>query len=101
MTWKDKRYIAANTHRVEECKSNHVPYDDRSALYAPNLFLIGSFREVMHTYYWFEWSIVITAEPRLSDSIAASRDDLFLSHDSSFYLKTENCFIHDSLLLEE
>ena len=59
MTWKDKRYIAANTHRVEECKSNHVPYDDRSALYAPNLFLIGSFREVMHTYYWFKWSIVI------------------------------------------
>ena len=44
------------------------------------------------------WSI---AEPRLTDSFAASRDDLFLSHDSSFYLKTENCFIHHSLLLEE
>jgi len=42
-----------------------------------------------------------TAEPRLIHSIAAGRDDLFLSHDSSFYLKTENCFIHDSLLLEE
>ena len=43
----------------------------------------------------------ITAEPRLTDSFAASRDDLFLSHDLSFYLKTENCFIYDALLLEE
>ena len=41
------------------------------------------------------------AEPRLTDSIAAGRDDLFQSHDSSFYLKTENCFIYDALLLEE
>ena len=41
------------------------------------------------------------AEPRLTDSIAAGRDDLFPSHDSSFYLKTENCFIYDALLLEE
>ena len=42
-----------------------------------------------------------TAEPRLIHSIAAGRDDLFPSHDSSFYLKTENCFIYDALLLEE
>ena len=45
--------------------------------------------------------VVRTAESWLIHSIAAGRDDLFLSHDSSFYLKTENCFIHDSLLLEE
>ena len=45
--------------------------------------------------------VVTTAEPRLTDSFAASRDGLFLSHDSSFYLKTKNCFIHDSFLLEE
>ena len=49
MTWEDRRYIAANTHREEECKSSHVPNDDRSSLYAPNLFLIGSFREVVLT----------------------------------------------------
>ena len=41
------------------------------------------------------------AEPGLTDSSAAGRDDLFPSHDSSFYLKTENCFIYDALLLEE
>ena len=44
---------------------------------------------------------MITAEPRLIHSIAAGRDDLFLSHDSSFSFKTENCFIYDSSLLEE
>ena len=46
MTWEDRRYIDANAHREEECKSNHVPYDEISSLYSPNLFLIGSFHEV-------------------------------------------------------
>ena len=49
MSWEDKRYIEANTHRVEECKSSHVPNDDRASLYAPNVFLMGSFREVILT----------------------------------------------------
>ena len=49
----------------------------------------------------FSSCIARIAEPRLIHSIAAGRDGLFLSHDSSFYFKTENCFIYDSLLLEE
>ena len=55
MTWEDGRYIAANAHREEECKSNHVPYDDdeMSSLYSPSLFLIGSFHEVTFEHIMF------------------------------------------------
>ena len=37
MTWQDQRYIEKerNLHRLTECPSNHVPYDDTYNLWEP------------------------------------------------------------------
>ena len=49
LTWEDKRYIEQdrNTHRLTDCPSNHVPYDDTDLLWEPQPKVLGALELVL------------------------------------------------------
>ena len=49
MIWTDKRYIEGgrNLHRLTECPSNHVPYDDTFTMWEPQPKVINALELVI------------------------------------------------------
>ena len=52
MYWTDKRYIEGerNLHRLTDCPSNHVPYDDTFSMWEPQPKVIDALDLVTSLY---------------------------------------------------